>query len=94
MSKRATDGSVPAVQDARRRPAAVPASPQPRQEAAQATHWSRVGKVQICAYLDPLVRKQLGQISLDTDLKQVELIAEAFNLLFERYGKPPIARHR
>jgi hypothetical protein len=37
------------------------------------------------------VRKQVAQIHLDHDKTQAELVAEALNLLFEKYGKPPIA---
>jgi hypothetical protein len=37
------------------------------------------------------VRKQLAQIGLDHDKTQAELAAEALNLLFEKYGKSPIA---
>jgi hypothetical protein len=39
-----------------------------------------------------VVRKQLAQIALDTDKDQADLLVEALNLVFERYGKPPIAR--
>jgi hypothetical protein len=53
---------------------------------------SRVGKVSIGVWVDPAVRKQLAQIALDTDKDQGDLIAEGLNLLFERYGKPPIAQ--
>ena len=53
---------------------------------------SRIGKVSIGVWVDPAVRKQLGQIALDTDRDQSDLMAEALNLLFERYGKPPIAQ--
>ncbi|PWC26677.1 ribbon-helix-helix domain-containing protein [Teichococcus aestuarii] len=52
---------------------------------------SRIGKVSIGVWVDPAVRKQLAQIALDTDKDQADLIAEGLNLLFERYGKPPIA---
>lgn len=53
---------------------------------------SRIGKVSIGVWVDPAVRKQLAQISLDTDKDQSDLLAEALNFLFERYGKPTIAR--
>jgi hypothetical protein len=52
---------------------------------------SRLGKVAITQWLDPAVRKQLAQLALDHDKSQAELVAEALNLLFERYGKSPIA---
>ena len=53
---------------------------------------SRIGKVSIGVWVDPAVRKQLAQLALDTDKDQSELMAEALNLLFERYGKPTIAQ--
>jgi len=53
---------------------------------------SRLGKVSIGVWVDPAVRKQLAQLALDTDKDQGDLIAEGLNLLFERYGKPPIAQ--
>lgn len=55
---------------------------------------SRVGKVSIGVWVDPAVRKQLAQIALDTDKDQADLIVEALNLVFERYGKSAIARVR
>jgi len=66
-------------------PAPVPASNRSVQR-------SRVGKVSIGAWVDPAVRKQLAQIALDNDMDQADLIVEGLNLMFERYGKPPIAR--
>ena len=57
----------------------------------RAVQRSRVGKVSIGVWVDPAVRKQLAQIALDTDQDQGDLIAEGLNLMFERYGKPPIA---
>lgn len=51
----------------------------------------REGKVSITQWVDPLVRKQVAQIALDQDKDQYELINEALNLLFEKYGRSPIA---
>lgn len=51
----------------------------------------REGKVSITQWVDPVVRKQIAQLSLDTDKDQYELVNEALNLLFERYGRSPIA---
>ena len=53
---------------------------------------SRIGKVSIGVWVDPAVRKQLAQLALDNDTDQSDLIAEGLNLLFERYGRPPIAQ--
>ena len=53
---------------------------------------SRRGKVAITQWVDPVVRKQLAQLALDQDRSQGELVTEAINLLFEKYGKSPIAQ--
>jgi hypothetical protein len=58
---------------------------------ARTVQRSRVGKVSIGVWVDPAVRKQLAQVALDTDQDQSDLVAEGLNLMFERYGKPPIA---
>jgi hypothetical protein len=51
----------------------------------------REGKVSITQWVDPVVRKQLAQIALDEDKDQYELVNEAINLLFDKYGRSPIA---
>ena len=51
----------------------------------------REGKVSITQWVDPLVRKQIAQIALDEDMDQYELVNEALNLLFEKYGRSAIA---
>lgn len=52
---------------------------------------SRQGKVAIAGYFDPAVRKQFAILAVKEDKSQVALLADALNLLFERYGEPPIA---
>jgi hypothetical protein len=52
---------------------------------------SRRGKVAITHWVDPAVRKQVAQLALDHDKSQAELVSEALNMLFEKYGKSPIA---
>jgi hypothetical protein len=77
------------------KPAAIPApvsSPPQVAQAGRTVQRSRIGKVSIGVWVDPAVRKQLAQLALDTDKDQSELMAEALNLLFERYGKPTIAQ--
>jgi hypothetical protein len=71
-------------------PPALPEAAGP--PAGRAVQRSRIGKVSIGVWVDPAVRKQLAQIALDHDKDQSDMVAEALNLLFERYGKPPIAR--
>jgi hypothetical protein len=51
----------------------------------------REGKVSITQWVNPIVRKQIAQIALDQDKDQYELVNEALNLLFEKYGRSPIA---
>lgn len=72
-------------------PAATSAAPEDASSGGLLPQRSRLGKVAITQWLDPAVRKQLAQLALDHDKSQAELVAEALNLLFERYGKSPIA---
>ena len=53
---------------------------------------SRVGKVAISAYFDPVVRQQLAILAVKQNRSQAALLADALNLLFEKYGEPAIAR--
>jgi hypothetical protein len=73
-------------------PAPAVAAPAPVTSSGRIVQRSRIGKVSIGVWVDPAVRKQLAQLSLDTDKDQSDLLAEALNLLFERNGKPPIAQ--
>jgi hypothetical protein len=73
-------------------PVPAEAAPAPVTPAGRTVQRSRIGKVSIGVWVDPAVRKQLAQLALDTDKDQADLIAEGLNLLFERYGKPPIAQ--
>lgn len=53
---------------------------------------SRAGKVNISGYFDPAVRKQIALLAAEQGRNKAELMAEALNLLFEKYDRPPIAR--
>lgn len=53
---------------------------------------SREGKVAISGYFDPAVRKQLQILAVRNDTTMVAMMAEAINLLFEKYGESQIAR--
>ena len=79
------------------RPAKGHATPPeaPAPSAEPSTRWarpaSRVGKKTIAAHFDPAVSKQLKQIGLEHDRSTQELLREAINDLFTKYGKAPIA---
>ena len=66
------------------------------QGATQPTRWeqqaSRRGKVVISGYFDPVVRKQLAMLGIELEKTNVELLAEALNLLFEKHSRSPIAK--
>jgi hypothetical protein len=53
---------------------------------------SRIGKVIISAYFDPAVRQQFAILAVKQERSQAALLAEALNMVFEKYGGPPIAR--
>ncbi len=72
-------------------PSPAPSVQEQPPEVAKPRTQSRYGKVAITHFVDPAVRKQLAQLALDYDRSQGEFAAEALNLLFEKYGKPPIA---
>lgn len=61
------------------------------QDAKAVVPKSRQGKKALLTHHDPAVLTQLKQLSLDADMTQQKLVAEALNLLFVKYGKSPIA---
>lgn len=52
---------------------------------------SRVGKKTVAAHFDPAVSRQLKQIGIERDRSTQDLLREAINDLFSKYGRPPIA---
>lgn len=72
----------------------APAAPEPAETAPASSQSapSRKGKVVISGYFDSAVRQQLAILSIKQEKSQAAMIAEALNLLFERYGEPPIAK--
>ena len=52
---------------------------------------SRVGKKTVAAHFDPAVSRQLKQIGIERDRSTQDLLREAINDLFAKYGRPPIA---
>ena len=52
---------------------------------------SRAGKRQVAAYFPVPVQKQLKLLMVENDTTVQNLLAEALNDLFAKYGKPEIA---
>ena len=52
---------------------------------------SRQGKKPVIAYFDKDAHHQLKLLALEKDTSIQDLVAEALNLLFNVYDKPPIA---
>ena len=73
------------------RPSAPPPAVAQDMPAGKGGRSDRAGKVNIAGYFDPAVRKQLAMLAVEHDTDQVKLMAEALNLLFEKYGRSPIA---
>ena len=73
---------------AQREPVSQPAP----QVAAPDLPPSRQGQVAISAYFDKAVRQQLAILATREEKSQAALMAEALNLLFEKYGEPTIAK--
>ncbi len=69
-------------------PSAAPSAEAPRFVARTP---SRVGKKTVAAHFDPAVSRQLKQIGIERDRSTQDLLREAINDLFTKYGKPPIA---
>jgi hypothetical protein len=51
----------------------------------------RIGRRQIAGWFAPEVAKQLHMIAVEEDTTLQALMAEAFNEVFSKRGKPPIA---
>ncbi len=77
-------------------PAAAEAAPVPAKQAnggagQEAKPPSRAGKRQVAAYFPVPVQKQLKLLTVENDTTVQNLLAEALNDLFAKYGKPEIA---
>ena len=55
---------------------------------------SRHGKKAIAGFFDPAVSRQLKQIGLEKDRSVQELLREALNDLFQKYGRHPLRNER
>ena len=51
---------------------------------------SRVNKVSVTGYFDPVVRRQLRRLAADADTTIQALLGEALNDLFAKHGQPEI----
>lgn len=51
----------------------------------------RAGKRATLFQLPAAAKKQLAILAIENETTQQALLVEALNMLFERYGKPPIA---
>lgn len=79
---------------ARKKATLIEASrPQPQevQQKIETKRSSRDGKRQLAAYFDRDACKQFKALAAMRDRTVQELLGEAVNDLFEKYGKPPIA---
>ena len=94
MKKRATLSSALLAASGRTSPQAERVS-EPESAVASAGSppnvTSREGKKAIAGFFDPAVSRQLKQIGLERDTNVQELMREAFNDLFEKYGRSRIA---
>lgn len=71
-------------------PPAAPAAPPVRAAAAPSN--PREGLVQIAGHFTPAVRQQLAIIGAQQSRTQLDLLAEALNDLFVKYGHSSIAK--
>ena len=55
---------------------------------------SRVGKGNVTGYYPPAVKRQLRFMAAERDTNIQDLVAEALNDLFAKYGKPEIVPRR
>jgi Antitoxin-like ribbon-helix-helix len=90
MSNRFAAG-LSKIKEAAGKPVAVEAESE-RRSVGSPVPPSRIGKVIISAYFDPVVRQQFAILAVKQDKSQAALMAEALNMVFEKYGEPPIAR--
>ena len=85
--------SVVAAEAGSRRPSAASLSPPtnraPAAEPARAP--SRISTKQIAGHFAPEVAWQLRELAVQRRTTSQVLLAEALNLLFEKYGKPVLA---
>ncbi len=84
MSKRATLGAT----------GVFATIPQPNRQAAEAKTTprpDRAGRAPLPFWATSPAKKQLRMLAAENDTTQQDMMTEALNMLFEKYGKPPIA---
>ena len=90
--------AAPAARKTKSQKTAVAPAPAPTAVAAAQARKprpaSREGKVNISAFFLPEVRKSLRLVQAQTDANTTELLGEALNLLFQKYGVPACAPER
>jgi hypothetical protein len=69
-----------------------PALAAPAAKAPAAPSNTREGLVQIAGHFEPAVRTQLAMIGAQQSRTQLDLLAEALNDLFVKYGQSSIAK--
>ncbi len=68
-----------------------PATPETATTAASAKRPDREGRAPLPFWTTAPAKKQLRMLAAEQDATQQDLMSEALNLLFQKYGKPPIA---
>jgi hypothetical protein len=99
MSKRPNLAEITAVAGSTRRQGAAPAAAQPVQEeegrgAAPAKAKPRAGMRQVAAHFPEEVSWQLRELSVEQRTSVQEILGEALNDLFQKYGKPELVPSR
>lgn len=89
--KRKTSLSAALQQATGRAPASDKTGAQASPARTVSTPSGREGKRPIAGFFDPAVSRQLKQLGLDKEKTMQELLREAINDLFEKYGLSRIA---
>lgn len=89
---KAAAGTPAPVAAPRRTPKPKAATPEQAPEEGKADGGSRVGRVVFGSYQTTETVKQTKMLAIEQDTTMQALMAEALNLLFQKYGKPTIAK--
>jgi hypothetical protein len=89
---KAAAGAPAPVAAPRRAPKPKAATPEQAPEEGKAEGGSRVGRVVFGSYQTTETVKQTKMLAIEQDTTMQALMAEALNLLFQKYGKPTIAK--